>query len=133
VAERAAQMSTLTTVDRMAAIESFLTIVPEELAKGNIVELGEFGSFWLRVTSEGVEKPESVRADQIRNVLPRCMPGKLFKRVIDSITFHRNGVPAALARGAKARRPHSMAVSVYCLCTGDRYVHTCLERCSVSL
>ena len=31
LAERAAQMSTLTTVDMMAAIESFLTIVPAEL------------------------------------------------------------------------------------------------------
>lgn len=41
LAERAAQMSTLTTVDMMAAIESFLAIIPGELAKGNIRESTE--------------------------------------------------------------------------------------------
>jgi predicted histone-like DNA-binding protein len=90
LAERAAQMSTLTTVDMMAAIESFLAIVPAELAKGNIVELGDFGTFWLRTTSEGAEKAEDVRADQISSVLPRFNPGKEFKRVLDSIKFNKN-------------------------------------------
>jgi predicted histone-like DNA-binding protein len=90
LAERAAQMSTLTTVDMMAAIESFLAIVPGELAKGNIVELGDFGSFWLRATSEGAVSAEEVRADQIGSVLPRFNPGKEFKRVLDMIKFNRN-------------------------------------------
>ena len=90
LAERAAQMSTLTTVDVLAAIEGFLTIVPEELAKGNIVELGEFGTFWLKASSEGVETPAAVSGSQISNILPRFRAGKLFKRVIDRITFNRN-------------------------------------------
>jgi predicted histone-like DNA-binding protein len=90
LAEQAAKMSTLTTVDMMAAIESFLSIIPGELAKGNIVELGEFGSFWLRTTADGIDSPEAVRADQITNVLPRFMPGKLFKEVIAKIIFNRN-------------------------------------------
>ena len=90
LAERAAQMSTLTTVDMMAAIESFLAIVPSELAKGNIVELGDFGTFWLRATSEGSETAEEVRADQIGSVLPRFNPGKEFKRTLDTIKFNKN-------------------------------------------
>src|SRR5262245_61778098 len=65
LANEASQMSTLTSVDMMAAIESFLTIVPRELAKGNIVELGDFGSFWLRTETEGAEAQDDVRADQI--------------------------------------------------------------------
>ena len=88
--DRASQMSTLTSTDLMAAIESFLTIIPDELAKGNIVELGEFGSFWLRITSEGAETAAGVRGDQINTILPRFMPGKLFKQVIDRITFNKN-------------------------------------------
>jgi len=85
VAEMAAQRSTLSTVDMMAAIESFLTIVPEQLAKGNIVELGEFGSYWLRSTSEGADTAEEVRANQITSILPRFNPGKIFKNVLDGI------------------------------------------------
>ena len=90
LAERASQMSTLTTADMMAAIESILTILPGELAKGNIVELGDFGSFWLKATSEGAETPEEVRADQINGVMPRFLPGKLFKRVLEEIKFNKN-------------------------------------------
>ena len=90
LAEMASQMSTLSSVDMVAAIESFLAIIPRELAKGNIVELGDFGSFWLRSTADGAETAETVRADQITNVMPRFNPGREFKRVIDAITFNKN-------------------------------------------
>ena len=59
MAEMAAQRSTLSTMDMMAAIESFMAIIPEQLTKGNIVELGEFGSFWLRSTADGVMRRRS--------------------------------------------------------------------------
>ena len=90
LAEQAADRSTLTTADILAAVESFLAIVPKELAKGNIVELGEFGSFWLKTTSEGADTAENVRADQISTVLPRFNPGKQFKQALDTITFNKN-------------------------------------------
>jgi predicted histone-like DNA-binding protein len=48
VAEMAAERSTLSTMDMMAAIESFLAIIPQQLAKGNIIELGDFGNFSRR-------------------------------------------------------------------------------------
>src|SRR5512146_2895096 len=88
LAERASQMSTLTTADTIAAIEGFLTIVPAELAKGNIVELGDFGTFWLRTTSEGAENAADVRADNINAVMPRFNPGREFKRVLEAIKFN---------------------------------------------
>ncbi|MCI0556524.1 MAG: HU family DNA-binding protein [Anaerolineae bacterium] len=90
LAVEASQMSTLTTVDMMAAIESFLTIVPRELSKGNIVELGDFGTFWLRTETEGVNDQSDVRADQITTVLPRFNAGKEFKRSLDGIEFVKN-------------------------------------------
>lgn len=87
LAEMAAQRSTMSSIDMMAAIESFLAIIPEQLAKGNIVELGEFGNFWLKTTSEGAETAEDVRASQITSVLPRFNPGKHFKHTLDGIEF----------------------------------------------
>jgi predicted histone-like DNA-binding protein len=45
LAERAAEISTLSSADVAAAIEAFLTIVPDELADGNVVSLGNSGSF----------------------------------------------------------------------------------------
>jgi predicted histone-like DNA-binding protein len=92
LAEMAAQRSTLSTMDMMAAIESFLEIVPEQLAKGNIVELGEFGSFWLKTTADGAETADDVRATQINSILPRFIPGKLFKNQLEQIEFTRGAL-----------------------------------------
>jgi predicted histone-like DNA-binding protein len=92
MAEMAAQRSTLSTMDMMAAIESFLAIIPEQLAKGNIVELGDFGSFWLRTESEGAATAEEVRSNQINSILPRFNPGREFKHVLDGIEFVKGAV-----------------------------------------
>ena len=90
MAAMAAQRSTLSTMDMMAAIESFLTIIPEQLAKGNIVELGDFGNFWLRIESVGTESSDSVNASQITGTMPRFNPGREFKRAIDQIEFNKS-------------------------------------------
>jgi len=89
IAEMIAQISTISNADTMAMLEAFLTVVPRELAKGNIVELGDFGNFWLRNSSEGAETPEDVRAAQITKILPRFNPGKEFKKALNDITFEK--------------------------------------------
>jgi predicted histone-like DNA-binding protein len=89
LAERASLISTLSTPDMMAAIEALLAIIPEELADGNIVELGDFGNFWLRFSAEGTEEIAGVRGDQITTLIPRFMPGKQFKRVLGRVEFEK--------------------------------------------
>lgn len=89
LAERASDMSTLSTSDMMAAIEILLAIIPDELAHGNIVELGDFGNFWLRSSAEGVEDPARVRGDQITTLLPRFNPGKRFRQALALVKFKK--------------------------------------------
>ena len=89
LADRIAQISTVSSADTMAVLEALLTIIPEELAAGNIVELGDFGNFWLKSNSEGVDSAEAVRSGQINTVLPRFIPGKEFKKVLDAIEFEK--------------------------------------------
>ena len=89
VARRASEMSTVSMADTAAVIENFLAIISSELAQGNIVQLGEFGSFWLRIESEGETTIDEVRAENIKNVLPRFTPGKEFQQVLDSIKFEK--------------------------------------------
>jgi predicted histone-like DNA-binding protein len=92
MAELAADRSTLTSADMMAAIESFLTIVPQQLAKGNIVELGDFGTFWLKTTADGADTPEETNAAQITSLLPRFNPGKRFKKVLKTVEYAKGTV-----------------------------------------
>mgnify|MGYP000958333507 CR=1 FL=1 len=89
LAGRIAQISTVSSADTMAVLEAFLSIIPDELAKGHVVELGEFGNFWLKRNAEGAETPEAVRASQINTLLPRFIPGKEFKKVLGAIDFEK--------------------------------------------
>lgn len=89
IATQIAQISTVSSADTMAVLEALLTVIPQELATGNIVELGDFGSFWLKVNAEGADKAEDVRAAQIKTLLPRFNPGKEFKKVLVGIEFEK--------------------------------------------
>ncbi len=57
--------------------------------KDNIVQLGEFGSFWLKVKTEAAETPEGVNASNITGVVPRFTPGKEFKNQLKSFDFEK--------------------------------------------
>lgn len=89
LAKEASQISTLSSADMMAAIEAFLTLIPDHLAKGEVVELGDFGNFWLRFSAEGTETPAQVGGDQITTLIPRFMPGKEFRRILAAAKFEK--------------------------------------------
>lgn len=84
---RISQMCTVSSPDTLAVLESLLTIIPQELADGNIVELGDFGNFWLRSNAEGAEEMDKVSASQVTNILPRFNPGKEFKKALTAVDF----------------------------------------------
>lgn len=89
IANRIAEISTVSSVDTMAALESLLMVLPRILANGNIVDLGDLGSFWLRVKTEGAENEADVTARNITSVQMQFRPGKEFKRSLDAIDFEK--------------------------------------------
>ena len=92
LAGRITEISTVSSTDTMAVIEAILTVIPQELAAGNIVELGDFGNFWLKSTSEGSDTAEAVRAGNITNLLPRFTPGKEFKKVLATVEYEKGAL-----------------------------------------
>jgi len=95
MAERIAQISTVSSADTMAVLEALLTTIPQELASGNIVELGDFGNFWLKANSEGADTAEAVRSSQINTLLPRFNAGKEFKKVLATVEYERGALVSA--------------------------------------
>ena len=89
IANRITQMSTVTSVDTMAVLEAFLLVIPEELAEGKIVELGELGSFRLTVLASGEDHPEDVSKRNIKEVKVRFKPGKLLKQILKGLEFRK--------------------------------------------
>lgn len=84
-----AEISTVSSVDTMAVLEALLTIIPREISNGNIVELGDFGSFFLRTKSEGSDTPEEVSAANITKTLPQFRPGKEFTQVLNNTRYEK--------------------------------------------
>ena len=89
LAEQIASISTVSSIDTLAVLEALLQVIPDQLANGNIVYLGEFGSFRLRVKSKGADTIEGVNASNIINILPQFRPGKAFKKVIQNTDFKK--------------------------------------------
>lgn len=87
MAARISEISTVSSTDTMAVLEALLTTIPQELTAGNIVELGDFGSFWLKANAEGADTAEAARATQITTLLPRFNPGKEFKKALSVVEF----------------------------------------------
>jgi len=50
---------------------------------------GDFGNFWLKSNADGVETAEEVRGNQITSIMPRFIPGKEFKRTLDTTQFEK--------------------------------------------
>lgn len=89
LAERIGEISTVSVIDVIAVLEALLIVIPQELANGNLVDLGGFGAFRLRVSGRGAASAAEVTARNITRVFTRFRPGRLFREVLDSITFKR--------------------------------------------
>jgi predicted histone-like DNA-binding protein len=83
------KMSTVSSVDTAAVLEAFMNVVPDQLADGKIVELGDFGTFRVSVSSEGAEQPEAVTTRSITDVRILFQPGKRFKKLINNTEFEK--------------------------------------------
>ena len=92
VAKSINSMSTVSNADTVAVLEAFLHVVPEKLSDGKIVELGDFGSFRVSVSSQGADVPEEVTARNITDTKVIFTPGKRFKQMLATIEFQKEAV-----------------------------------------
>jgi predicted histone-like DNA-binding protein len=84
-----ASRSTVSSADVMAVLESLLHVIPEEIGKGNIVRLGDFGNFTLTLQSEGADKEEDLTSANITGNKLHFHPGKEMIRQLDSVTYKK--------------------------------------------
>ncbi len=81
--------STVSNADVMAVLESLLEVLPERIAEGDIVRLGDFGSFNLTISSTGSEKEEDVNATSITKNSLNFRPGKVLQKALDTISYKK--------------------------------------------
>ena len=89
LSKRIADISTVSSIDTMAVLEALLQVIPEELAEGNIVRLGDFGSFFTTISSGSAEKEEDFYNDLIEKTSIKFRPGKQVKNVLNNVTYKK--------------------------------------------
>jgi predicted histone-like DNA-binding protein len=83
------QRSTVNHADTLAVLESLTQLLGEHLAEGEIVGLGEFGSFSLSLRSTGAESAEKFSSSHIEKAKINFRPGEDLKGVLKTLTFKR--------------------------------------------
>jgi nucleoid DNA-binding protein len=64
-------------------------VVPKCLADGQIVRLGDFGSFYIRIKSEGATTEDGFNVSMIKDTKLHFRPGKEIENVLNNITFEK--------------------------------------------
>jgi len=86
-AKRISRESTVSSMDTMAVLEGLLQILPDEIANGKIIKLGDFGTFRSTITSETADTKEAFHVTQIKGLNVRFRPSKEFTKQISHIDF----------------------------------------------
>ena len=89
LATEISKRSGLSSSEVFAVIEAFIDLVPERIAEGRIVRLGEFGSFYITLSSEGAETAEAFNASMIKGNSLKFRPGKIIQKVLDTIEYSK--------------------------------------------
>lgn len=91
LATEISKRTNLSSAEVYAIIEAFIDLIPERIADGKIVRLGDFGSFNVTISSEGTEKPEDFNATLIKSNSLNFRPGKLVQKVLDTVDYLKIG------------------------------------------
>lgn len=101
LAKRISDISTVSTVDVMAVLEGLFQALPGELTEGRIVRLGDFGSFYTTLKSEGADTEKEFNAALIGGVSVKFRPGKLFAQALQGADFKRVAATPAAVKSRK--------------------------------
>jgi predicted histone-like DNA-binding protein len=89
LAARISRESMLGIIETTAVIEALLQSIPELLAEGKLVQLGEFGSYRLSLSSEGAESPETFSVGMINNPNLIFRAGREFQDKLTRVKYSR--------------------------------------------
>ena len=89
LAKRISRESTVSMMDTMAVLEGLLQDIPDLLADGNIVKLGELGTFRTTISSEGVDVAEDFNITNIKRLNLKFRPGREFSNQLNNVKFSK--------------------------------------------
>lgn len=95
IATRVERACTVHKADIAAVLKALEDEVIEGLQRGEIVRLGDIGTFQIGLKSEGVEKEEDFKATQIRKAKINFRPGSILANAIKTLSYGKVSTRAA--------------------------------------
>jgi predicted histone-like DNA-binding protein len=81
--------STVRRNDIYAVLIGLVDVTKRELAQGNLVQLGDLGSFTVNVSSEGKETPEALTAHHIESSKIIFRPAVQLRDMLKTLRFEK--------------------------------------------
>lgn len=88
--------------DIVAVTTQLVDCLREQLLLGNRITLGDLGTFFVSLKSEGADNAESFSVSNIKAVNVRWSPSKMFKSLINEATFTFVGTREAQSEARKS-------------------------------
>lgn len=99
IADEIAYATSLTDGDVLNVLRGLIKMMKEHLSDGDIVNLGDFGTFQYQLSSYGAVSEKDFNPALIRKVNMQFRSGKLLREGLEGLTFEK--VPALKAKSAK--------------------------------
>lgn len=93
ISNRIASMSTVNSGDVLAVLDLLVQVMKEELANGNIISLGEFGSFMISLNGTGGAKKEDVSSTSVNYANLRFRPGEDLNNMLLTLKYEKLSTP----------------------------------------
>ena len=81
------KISSINKGDTVSTLINLIDLVPKELARGNTVTLGNLGTFWLSVSSQGFDNAEDVSPKAINKVKVHFKASNQLKDLMSNLTY----------------------------------------------
>ena len=79
--------TTVSDSDVLAVLNDLTKFMRRHLSEGKIVRLGDFGSFQISISSEGVDSPEKFNASKIKGNKIIYRPGSDMKEMLATVKY----------------------------------------------
>jgi predicted histone-like DNA-binding protein len=93
ICETISDRSTVTKGDVMAVLEGCIFAMKTALNSGNIVRLGDFGSFQVGIKSEGTLTEKEFTASKIKSAHINFRPGASLTNMLDNLSYQKTTTP----------------------------------------
>lgn len=101
--KQVAEVSTASTGDVKVVIDGLSTVMLRQMGYGDVIRLGELGSFRMVSGSSGVEEEENFHTSMFKNGRIIYTPGAAFKQIAKEVKFEKGAF--AERTGTKPENP----------------------------